>query len=148
MAPTIWTGSLRKQRIRYPLGPLNGLRHLERDLWCTESIVPIKAGQTEIRCDMLVRTGTLLSSQVIQKWKAILEKEAASFAHSEEQTRPFSYECDGKCKIATRTRMLLTRSRPCDLAGHHAQRAVAYRVFPGDQIESSFPLHWHRKCRL
>jgi len=92
-----WAHPWRKQKPTRQLGPLSILRELEQGAWCTMTVLPIKASKTDVVCDVFGIDITIDSGCIVQRWKARLEKEVATFSSIEsKQLQPFIYECGGE----------------------------------------------------
>ncbi|KAK5956341.1 hypothetical protein OHC33_002918 [Knufia fluminis] len=70
---------------------------LEEGVWCTLAVMPFEASKTDIRCDVFGTDSTVVSSHIIQKWRARLEEEVATLSSTlPRQPQPFVYECGGR----------------------------------------------------
>lgn len=80
------------------------LRELEEGVWCTLAVMPFEASKTDIRCDVFGTDSTVVSSHIVQKWRARLEEEVATLSSTlPRQPQPFVYECGGKSPFSSFT---------------------------------------------
>jgi hypothetical protein len=96
-----WIPSFRKapKCIRL-LGPLSLVRELDEKLWCTMSVLPISATQTEVRCDFHGE-GVAVQKIALDKWRKAVASEIEAIQGSSadvalSSSPSFAYECGGK----------------------------------------------------
>jgi len=97
-----WIPSFRKppKCIRL-LGPLSLVRELDEKLWCTMSVLPISATQTEVRCDFHGGEGVAVQKIALDKWRKAVASEIEAIQTSSadaalSSSSSFAYECGGK----------------------------------------------------
>lgn len=96
--PFDWVARWRKHKTVKLLGSLSLLKELEEDVWCTITLVPKSAAETEIKCDLYEQEGKVMPHRSLQKCKVQLAKEVNAMASDQKPSMlaDFSYECGGK----------------------------------------------------